>query len=120
MYNTNGTVLWYSGLQQLDVSTSDTLTSANFDWRELAREVQDAYNMRPSVVTEAAPPPPEAGAAGVPGAMPPGMPPGLPGAAPMGAPAMMPPGMAPGMEGGAPMDPAMMAALLGGQPPVAG
>ena len=109
-----------NALERLLSVMANTPMAPNFDWRELAREVQDAYNMRPSVVTEAAPPPPEAGAAGVPGAMPPGMPPGLPGVAPMGAPAMMPPGMAPGMEGGGAMDPAMMAALLGGQPPVAG
>jgi hypothetical protein len=35
MYQQNSTVLWYSGLDQLNVSTSDVLTSANFDWREL-------------------------------------------------------------------------------------
>ena len=39
MYSTNSTVLWYSGLEYLDVSTSDVLTSANFDWKELNANV---------------------------------------------------------------------------------
>lgn len=35
MYAENGTVTWYSGYEQLDVSASDVLTSANFDWKQL-------------------------------------------------------------------------------------
>jgi hypothetical protein len=104
-----------NALERLLSVMANTPMAPNFDWRELAREVQDAYNMRPSVVTDAPPPAPEAGPAGAPAGMPPGMPPGLP-AGPMGAPPMMPPGM----EGAPPMDPAMMAALMGGQPPIMG
>lgn len=35
MYAQNSTGLWYSGLDYLDVSASDVMTSANFDWKEL-------------------------------------------------------------------------------------
>ena len=35
MYAENSTVKWYTGLEILDVSQSDVLTSANFDWKEL-------------------------------------------------------------------------------------
>ena len=34
MYAENGTFLWYSGYEELDVSSSDVLTSANFDWKQ--------------------------------------------------------------------------------------
>ena len=34
MYAENGTSLWYSGYEELDVSASDVLTSANFDWKQ--------------------------------------------------------------------------------------
>jgi len=35
MYAQNSTVKWYSGLEVLDVSQSDVLTSASFSWKEL-------------------------------------------------------------------------------------
>ena len=35
MYAENSTVKWYTGLETLDVSQSDVLSSANFDWKEL-------------------------------------------------------------------------------------
>ena len=35
MYQDNGTVAWYSGYETLNVAASDTLTSANFDWKQL-------------------------------------------------------------------------------------
>lgn len=35
MYAENSTVKWYSGLETLDVSQSDVLTSAAFSWKEL-------------------------------------------------------------------------------------
>ena len=35
MYAENGTIAWYSGYEELDVSASDVLTSANFDWKQL-------------------------------------------------------------------------------------
>lgn len=34
MYAENGTALWYSGYETWDVSSSDVLTSANFDWKQ--------------------------------------------------------------------------------------
>jgi hypothetical protein len=34
MYAENGTASWFSGYEQWDVSASDTLTSANFDWKQ--------------------------------------------------------------------------------------
>jgi hypothetical protein len=34
LYAENGTSLWYSGYEELDVSASDVLTSANFDWKQ--------------------------------------------------------------------------------------
>lgn len=34
MYDENGTFKWYSGYETLDVSGSDVLTSANFDWKQ--------------------------------------------------------------------------------------
>lgn len=34
-YAENATLLWYSGLEYLNVSASDVLTSANFAWKEL-------------------------------------------------------------------------------------
>ena len=34
MYSENGTALWYSGYETWDVSSSDVLTSANFDWKQ--------------------------------------------------------------------------------------
>ncbi len=39
MYAQNATVLWYSGLEPLDVGASDVLTSAAFDWKELNANV---------------------------------------------------------------------------------
>jgi hypothetical protein len=39
MYAANSTVKWYSGLELLDVSQSDVLTSANFQWKELNANV---------------------------------------------------------------------------------
>lgn len=39
MYAQNSTVLWYSGLEQLNVGSSDVLTSANFDWKEMNANV---------------------------------------------------------------------------------
>jgi hypothetical protein len=38
-YAENSTVKWYSGLEALDVSQSDILTSANFDWKQLNTNV---------------------------------------------------------------------------------
>lgn len=35
MYQDNGTVAWYSGYETLSTAASDTLTSANFDWKQL-------------------------------------------------------------------------------------
>ena len=34
MYAENGTFAWYSGYEELDVTASDVLTSANFDWKQ--------------------------------------------------------------------------------------
>lgn len=34
MYAENGTSLWYSGYETWDVSSSDVLSSANFDWKQ--------------------------------------------------------------------------------------
>lgn len=34
MYAENGTSTWYSGYETWDVSSSDVLTSANFDWKQ--------------------------------------------------------------------------------------
>lgn len=34
MYAENGTAIWYSGYETWDVSSSDVLTSANFDWKQ--------------------------------------------------------------------------------------
>lgn len=34
LYAENGTATWYSGYEELDVSASDVLTSANFDWKQ--------------------------------------------------------------------------------------
>jgi hypothetical protein len=34
MYDENGTFKWYSGYETLDVSGSDVLTSASFDWKQ--------------------------------------------------------------------------------------
>lgn len=34
MYAENATFSWYTGLETLDVSQSDVLTSANFDWKQ--------------------------------------------------------------------------------------
>lgn len=34
MYAENGTFAWYSGYEPLDISASDVLTSANFDWKQ--------------------------------------------------------------------------------------
>lgn len=34
MYDENGTFKWYSGFETLDVSGSDVLTSASFDWKQ--------------------------------------------------------------------------------------
>ncbi len=39
MYTTNGTAKWYSGLETLDVSQSDVLTSASFAWKEFNANV---------------------------------------------------------------------------------
>lgn len=39
MYAENSTKLWYSGLEQLNVGSSDVLTSAAFDWKELNTNV---------------------------------------------------------------------------------
>ncbi|MFO1183572.1 MAG: phage major capsid protein [Bauldia sp.] len=39
MYASNSTVKWYSGLETLDVSQSDVLTSASFNWKELNANV---------------------------------------------------------------------------------
>lgn len=39
MYATNSTIKWYSGLETLDVSQSDVLTSASFAWKELNSNV---------------------------------------------------------------------------------
>jgi hypothetical protein len=38
-YGENGTVKWYSGLETLDVSSSDVFTSAEFEWKELNANV---------------------------------------------------------------------------------
>ncbi len=38
-YAENGTVLWYSGYEQLSTEASDVLTSANFDWKQLNANV---------------------------------------------------------------------------------
>jgi hypothetical protein len=103
-----------NALEKLLQVMAGTPMAPNFDWRELAREVQEAYNMRPSVIASQPPPPPgpPPGAEALPMA-PPGM-------APPGMPGMMPPelaaGLPPDMGAGAPMDPAIMAALLGGAP----
>lgn len=35
MYAENSTVMWYSGYETLNVQSSDVLTSANFDWKQL-------------------------------------------------------------------------------------
>lgn len=35
MYAETGTVMWYNGYEPLNVSASDVLTSANFDWKQL-------------------------------------------------------------------------------------
>jgi len=106
-----------SALERLLAVMANTPMAPNFDWRELAREVQDSYNMRPSVVTSEPPPPP----APPPGAMPASVPP-VPGMAP-GLPDGMPPGLTPGMEAGAPGtfdEAAALAALTGGAvPPLA-
>src|SRR5689334_6532722 len=39
MYAENGTVLWYSGYEELSVEASDVLTTANFDWKQLNANV---------------------------------------------------------------------------------
>jgi len=39
MYAENGTKKWYSGLEVLDVTESDVLTSADFDWKQLNTNV---------------------------------------------------------------------------------
>jgi len=117
-----------SALERLLAVMANTPMAPNFDWRELAREVQDAYNMRPSVVTETPPPPPaplEAAMPGAPAGLPPGLAAGPIGGAPaaMGPAPMMPMAMAPGMEGGQPLSPqeqAALAAIMGGQPPIMG
>lgn len=38
-YAENGTILWYSGYENLSVEASDVLTSANFDWKQLNANV---------------------------------------------------------------------------------
>lgn len=35
-YAENGTAMWYSGYDQLDVSPSDVITAAEFDWKQAA------------------------------------------------------------------------------------
>jgi hypothetical protein len=35
MYAETGTLSWYSGYETLDVSASDVLTSANYDWKQM-------------------------------------------------------------------------------------
>jgi len=35
MYADNGTILWYSGYETLNVAASDVLTTAQFDWKQL-------------------------------------------------------------------------------------
>lgn len=108
-----------TALERLLQVMAATPMAENINWREVTREVQDAYNLRPSIVTERPPvpaPPPGAPPAAPPGAMPgmPGMPPG---ALPMGGgmPAMPPMG-----PGGTPEDLAAMEALLAAAPPVMG
>jgi hypothetical protein len=39
MYDTNSTVKWYSGLETLDITANETLTSAQFAWKELNANV---------------------------------------------------------------------------------
>lgn len=39
MYSTNGTIKWFSGLETLNVTQSDVLTSASFTWKELNANV---------------------------------------------------------------------------------
>lgn len=92
-----------TALERLIQVMASTPMAENFNWRELAREIQDVYGMRPSVITEKPPMPPPGPMGGPPG-MPPGMPPGGPG---------MPPGLPPGVT------PEMLAALGGaGGPPM--
>jgi hypothetical protein len=106
-----------TALERLLPVMSGTPVAENLNWRELTREIQDAYGMRPSIVTQDAPLPP-APPGGMPGM--PGMPPGMPGMPPEMMPPGAMPGMPPGMPGGAPpglpagLDPAMLAQLLGG------
>ena len=38
-YGENSTVKWYSGLETLDVSSSDVFTSAEYEWKELNANV---------------------------------------------------------------------------------
>lgn len=39
LYAENSTVLWYSGYETLNTQASDTMTSANFDWKQLNANV---------------------------------------------------------------------------------
>lgn len=38
-YATNGTVMWYSGAEQLDISASETFSAAEFNYKQLAGNV---------------------------------------------------------------------------------